>query len=88
MASVIRECSPRRWHWQGDVSATAGGGSGPEWDESYALQGHQAGDPVKAVELIVDVVRGKGKAKGRRFPHYLPLGEEAGDAIREKTTSA
>ncbi|KAJ3999210.1 hypothetical protein F5050DRAFT_1041619 [Lentinula boryana] len=50
-----------------------------------SLHGNQPGDPVKAVELVVDVVRGEGKAKGRKFPRYLPLGSNAGQAIREKT---
>ncbi|KAJ4487680.1 hypothetical protein J3R30DRAFT_833867 [Lentinula aciculospora] len=50
-----------------------------------SLHGKQPGDPVKAVELIVDVVRGEGKAQGRNFPRYLPLGSNAGQAIKEKT---
>ncbi|KIK63499.1 hypothetical protein GYMLUDRAFT_57683 [Collybiopsis luxurians FD-317 M1] len=50
-----------------------------------ALHGKQPGDPVKGVELIVDVVRGEGKAKGKKFPRYLPLGANAAQAIREKT---
>lgn len=50
-----------------------------------SLHGNQPGDPVKAVELVVDVVRGEGKAKGRNFPRYLPLGAHAGQAIKEKT---
>ncbi|KAJ3846061.1 hypothetical protein EV368DRAFT_77141 [Lentinula lateritia] len=50
-----------------------------------SLHGNQPGDPVKAVELVVDVVRGEGKAKGRKFPRYLPLGSNAGQAIKEKT---
>jgi len=50
-----------------------------------SLQGKQPGDPVKAVEIIVDVVRGEGKAKGRKFPRYLPLGSDAALGIREKT---
>ncbi|KAI0920829.1 hypothetical protein AcW1_005005 [Taiwanofungus camphoratus] len=32
------------------------------------------GDPAKAMELVVDVVRGEGKAKGREMPLYLFLG--------------
>ncbi|KAH7873650.1 uncharacterized protein C8R40DRAFT_1112967 [Lentinula edodes] len=50
-----------------------------------SLHGNQPGDPVKAIELVVDVVRGEGKAKGRKFPRYLPLGSNAGQAIKEKT---
>lgn len=43
------------------------------------------GDPVKAMELLADVVRGEGRAKGKPWPLYLPLGKEAEDAIRNKT---
>jgi len=50
-----------------------------------SLHGNQLGDPVKAVEAVVDVVRGEGKAKGRKLPRYLPLGAQAAQGIREKT---
>ena len=43
------------------------------------------GDPVKAMELLADVVRGEGRAKNKPWPLYLPLGKEAEDAIRNKT---
>ncbi|KZT05044.1 NAD-P-binding protein [Laetiporus sulphureus 93-53] len=36
---------------------------------------HVRGDPAKAMELLVDVVRGEGKAKGRPFPARLLLGD-------------
>ena len=42
------------------------------------------GDPDKAAEAIVDVVRGEGVAKGRPWPEYLFLGEGAEEAVREK----
>jgi len=32
------------------------------------------GDPAKAMEVLVDVVRGEGRAKGREMPLYLMLG--------------
>ncbi|KZT06464.1 NAD-P-binding protein [Laetiporus sulphureus 93-53] len=32
------------------------------------------GDPDKAMEVLVDVVRGEGRAKGREMPMYLLLG--------------
>ncbi|KAF5375786.1 hypothetical protein D9757_008988 [Collybiopsis confluens] len=50
-----------------------------------ALNGKQPGDPVKGVEVILDVVRGEGKAAGRKFPRYLPLGTNAAQAVKEKT---
>ncbi|KAF5361192.1 hypothetical protein D9758_009020 [Tetrapyrgos nigripes] len=65
-------------------------------DQFYKnIDGKQKGDPVKAVELIVDVVRGEGKAKqammareeeglGLGWPLYLILGKDAQDGVREK----
>ncbi|KAI3599224.1 short-chain dehydrogenase reductase sdr [Moniliophthora roreri] len=49
-----------------------------------ATVGTQRGDPDKAMELLVNVVRGEGKAGGRPWPLYLPLGEDAEQAITEK----
>jgi NAD(P)-dependent dehydrogenase (short-subunit alcohol dehydrogenase family) len=57
----------------------------------HSICGTEKGDPAKAMELLVDVVRGEGKAAGRPFPRYLILGEDAhGDAIRraQQVTSA
>ena len=48
------------------------------------VRGAQPGDPVKAMEALADVVRGEGRAKGKPWPLYLPLGREAEDAIRRK----
>ncbi|KAI0327590.1 NAD-P-binding protein [Cubamyces sp. BRFM 1775] len=42
------------------------------------------GDPSKAMELLVDVVRGEGKAAGRPWQLYLPIGGAATDAISVK----
>lgn len=47
--------------------------------------GKEKGDPNKAMEAVVDVVRGEGKAKGRPWPLYLVLGNDAEAGIREKT---
>ncbi len=41
------------------------------------LNSKQPGDPKKAVEVIVDVVRGEGVAKGRDMPSFLLLGSDA-----------
>ncbi|KAG5352367.1 hypothetical protein C0989_002630 [Termitomyces sp. Mn162] len=38
--------------------------------------GSQLGDPVKGVELIVDVVRGEGLAHGKPFPTVLAVGSD------------
>ncbi|KAJ7677228.1 hypothetical protein B0H17DRAFT_1334370 [Mycena rosella] len=44
-----------------------------------------SGDPVKAMEAVVDVVRGEGVAAGRPWPTYLVLGRDAEKAILAKT---
>ncbi|KDQ52234.1 hypothetical protein JAAARDRAFT_485595 [Jaapia argillacea MUCL 33604] len=49
-----------------------------------AVRGKQPGDPAKAMEAVLDVVRGEGRAKGRSWPTYLPLGEIAEKGIKEK----
>jgi hypothetical protein len=41
-------------------------------------------DVNKGVRAIIDVVTGEGFAAGREWPLYLPLGEAAELAIREK----
>ncbi|KAF8815899.1 NAD(P)-binding protein [Phlegmacium glaucopus] len=49
-----------------------------------AVGGTQDGDPDKAAEAIVDVVRGEGVAKGRPWPEYLLLGYDAEANVRGK----
>ncbi|THU82516.1 NAD(P)-binding protein [Dendrothele bispora CBS 962.96] len=56
-----------------------------------AIDGKQKGDPDKGVELVVDVVRGEGKALKadgtlREWPIYLPLGGDSMQDIRNKCT--
>jgi len=51
-----------------------------------AVPGTQKGDPNKAMEAVVDVVKGEGKAIGRPWPLYLALGDDADDGIRQKST--
>ena len=49
-----------------------------------AIPGTEDGDPGKAAEVIVDIVRGEGVAKGRPWPEYLMLGNDAEVAVRGK----
>jgi len=49
-----------------------------------SIPGREPGDPDKAIEAIVDVVRGEGVAKGRPWPDYLFLGDDAEAAVRDK----
>lgn len=41
------------------------------------IGGKERGDAKKGVELMVDVIRGEGRAKGRKTPARLPIGEDA-----------
>ncbi|KAG2065634.1 NAD(P)-binding protein [Suillus decipiens] len=64
----------------------------PDYDETRAetlvkyeaIPGKQPGDPMKAMNLVVDVVRGEGVAVGREWPLYLVLGEDAERDVRNK----
>jgi NAD(P)-dependent dehydrogenase (short-subunit alcohol dehydrogenase family) len=49
-----------------------------------AVSGTEKGDPAKAMEAVVDVVRGEGAANGRAFPGRLVLGEDAEQDVRAK----
>ncbi|KAG6877945.1 hypothetical protein C0993_001803 [Termitomyces sp. T159_Od127] len=42
------------------------------------------GDPAKAMEAVIDIVRGEGIAKGRPWPELLILGEDAERDVRHK----
>ena len=49
----------------------------------YANQnGKQPGDALKAMQAVVDVVRGEGKAAGKEWPLWLVLGNDAEDDLR------
>ncbi|KAJ3570408.1 hypothetical protein NP233_g4424 [Leucocoprinus birnbaumii] len=50
--------------------------------------GKQPGDPEKAVEIILDVVRGDGIAKGREFPTSLALGTDCYNTVKTESEKA
>ena len=54
-----------------------------------ATHDHQPGDTRKAVERMIDVVKGEGMAKdhGGELPLRMPLGTDGLNAIREKCLS-
>ncbi|KAG0709824.1 hypothetical protein DFH29DRAFT_885950 [Suillus ampliporus] len=64
----------------------------PDYDEQRAdgcvnfskPAGKQPGDPDKAMNIVVDVVKGEGRAAGREWPLYLVLGRDAEADIRNK----
>ena len=49
-----------------------------------SMNGLQPGDPRKAVEIVIDLVKKEGCAKGREIPLRLPFGQDASAAIRAK----
>ncbi|KAJ7489330.1 hypothetical protein FB451DRAFT_1362242 [Mycena latifolia] len=64
----------------------------PDYDEARekysqwysTVNGLVKGDPVKAMEVLTDVVRGEGGAAGRPWPLYLFLGDVAVQGIADK----
>ena len=53
-----------------------------------ALKDHQPGDPAKAAERIVDVVRGEGVATGKNIPSVIAVGSDAYREISDELASA
>ena len=51
------------------------------------IDGNQPGDPAKAAERMVDVVRGEGMAAGREIPLRMPLGRDSLEDMRNKCLS-
>lgn len=49
-----------------------------------SVSGYERGDPAKAMELLVDVVRGEGHAHGREWPMWLFMGQDAYRDVRGK----
>ncbi|KAF8882137.1 hypothetical protein BD779DRAFT_1544162 [Infundibulicybe gibba] len=49
-----------------------------------SVAGTEKGDPVKAMEVVADVVRGEGVAQGKSWPEYLVLGADAENDVRVK----
>ena len=49
-----------------------------------AYHGNQRGDPKKAAERMVDVLRSEGMAAGRTMPPRMPLGPDALAGVRAK----
>lgn len=53
--------------------------------EGLSKEDHaQPGDPVKLVEIILDLVRGEGIAEGSQVSFRLPLGIDVFDDIKAK----
>lgn len=53
--------------------------------DGLAKEDHtQPGDPVKLVDIVLDLVRHEGVARGREVPFRLPLGVDCFDDIKAK----
>ncbi|KAL0958958.1 hypothetical protein HGRIS_014270 [Hohenbuehelia grisea] len=50
----------------------------------HSIRSKIQGDPDKAMDVLVDVVRGEGQAAGRPWPGLLVLGEDGEADIRKK----
>jgi len=49
-----------------------------------SVNGNQPGDPKKAVEVMLDVVKGEGVAEGKVMPERLPLGPDVLTTVRKR----
>ena len=49
-----------------------------------SISGYERGDPRRAMELLVDVVRGEGAAAGRPWPMWLFMGRDVYRDVRGK----
>ncbi|KAF2261283.1 NAD(P)-binding protein [Lojkania enalia] len=47
------------------------------------MNGNQPGDPKKAVNIMIDVVKGEGVAEGKAMPTRLPLGPDVLSTMRK-----
>ncbi|KAL4891297.1 hypothetical protein BDV59DRAFT_203739 [Aspergillus ambiguus] len=47
------------------------------------IDGTQPGDPRKAVDLVIEAVRGEGRCVGKQLPFWLPLGEDGFQTVEE-----
>lgn len=47
------------------------------------FHGNVLGDPRKATDRVVDMVRSEGDAEGKRIPARFPLGADAVGIIRD-----
>ncbi|KAJ6596158.1 hypothetical protein DFH09DRAFT_1024016 [Mycena vulgaris] len=54
-------------------------------DALVAYNGKQPGDPLKGVEVVLDIVRGEGLAKGKPFPTSVALGSDCYNAIKAES---
>ena len=90
----IQTCLLTPGHYRTEVFAPTNIKFGPpsipdyaEFNKLYqagvgALHHNQPGDPRKATDCIVDMVRAEGKAAGKTIPQRFPVGPDAVEIIR------
>ncbi|KAI0342153.1 NAD(P)-binding protein [Trametopsis cervina] len=96
LRSVCFEPGYFRTNFLGPENTTSGIPGTPAYTELLetfstrfrAIDGKQPGDPVKAAQVMIDVVRGEGVAAGREFPPVLALGSDAYTIITGELDSA
>ncbi|KAF2729654.1 NAD(P)-binding protein [Polyplosphaeria fusca] len=54
------------------------------WVKGTHSDGSHAGDSVKAVKVMIDVVKGEGVAEGKEMPTRLILGSDSVDFVKDK----
>jgi len=45
--------------------------------------GNQPGDPRKAVDLVIEAIRGEGRCVNKQLPFWLPLGEDGVQTVED-----
>lgn len=50
-----------------------------------SIPGTQKGDPVRAMEVLVDIVKGEGAAENKPWPSHLILGDDAIADVKQKS---
>jgi len=60
----------------------------PNLNLIIACNGKQPGNPLKGVEVIIDLVQGVGQAAGKLFPRGLALGTDCYNAAKSSSNQA
>ncbi|KZV65485.1 short chain dehydrogenase [Peniophora sp. CONT] len=55
---------------------------GPENDFQIAASGKQAGDPVRAAQVLMELVHGDGAVKGKKIPVTIGLGSDYYEEVK------
>lgn len=50
----------------------------------HDMIGNEPGDPERGVAAIIDLLKGRGWAAGKKVPLRLPMGSDSLEAVREK----